>query len=80
LQTEQSKSSLLEQKLSASSLAHRTALDELDSAQKTISIELQKVSKLQTEKRQLMTLKEEFEIEKDARRDLNNENNLIRFY
>ena len=59
-------------------MAHKTALDELDSAQKAISVELQKVSQLQTEKRQFLTLREEFEVEKDARQDLTNENNLIR--
>ena len=69
---------LLEQKLGASNLAHRTALDELDLAQKQISSELQKIAKLQAERRSFLTLREEIEVEKDARRDLANENNFMK--
>ena len=68
----------LEQKLQASNIAHQTALNELDSAQRDYSSELQKVSKLQAERRSFLTLKEEIEIEKDAKRDLANENALIK--
>ena len=77
-QNEKSKSNLLEQKLQASNIAHQTALNELDSAQRDYSTELQKVSKLQAERRSFLTLKEEIEIEKEAKRDLANENALIK--
>lgn len=77
-QNEKSKSNLLDQKLRASNIAHQTALDELDSAQRDYSGELQKVSKLQAERRAFLTLKEEIEIEKEAKRDLANENTLIK--
>ena len=78
MSAENSKVAMLEQKLETENLAHQSALDELDHAQKAISAEMQKVAQLQAEKRQMMTLREEIQLEKESKRDLANENTLIK--
>jgi len=78
MSAENSKCGMLETKLETEHLAHQSALDELDHAQKNVSLEMQKVTQLQVERRQMMTLKEEIQLEKETRRDLANENTLIK--
>ena len=59
-------------------LAHKATSRELDSAQEMTKLEMEKVAKLQSEKRQMLTIREELSLEQEAKRDLETERDMIK--
>ena len=75
---ERNKVTLLQSQLDAVNLAHKAMSRELDSAQEMTKLEMEKVAKLQSEKRQMMTIREELSLEQEAKRDLEIERDMIK--
>ena len=73
-----SRSKFLQQQCEAMGIAHKTTLNELDSAQHLVTCEMEKVAKLQSDKRTMLALKEEVQLEHEARKDLETERDLMR--
>lgn len=78
LDGERSRVQLLQQQLDAACLANKTTLNELDSAQHMVSSEMEKVAKLQGDRRSMLALREEIQLEQESRKDMETERNMIK--